>query len=98
MSDQGHVTITLKHPIEAHGDTLTTLSLSEPTLGVLDDVEISVRGDGSVQFNLGDLHKLVANMASIPPSAAKKIRVSDMAEIGKAVMGFLAEFLPTGAN
>ena len=91
-------TVTLKHPIEAHGDTYKTLTLDEPTLGVLDDVEISVKGDGSVRLNLGDLHKLVANMANIPPSAAKKIRVSDMAEIGEAVMGFLSEFLPTGES
>lgn len=92
------VKVTLRHPIEAHGQTVKILELKEPTLGVLDDVEISVKGDGSVRLNLGDLHKLVANMADIPPSAAKAIRVSDMGTIGKAVMGFLSEFLPTGES
>jgi hypothetical protein len=92
------VKVPLKHPIEAHGEKVSELELKEPTLGVLDDVEITVKGDGSVALNLGDLHKLVANMADIPPTAAKQIRVSDMGEIAKAVMGFLSEFLPTGGS
>lgn len=92
------VKITLKHPIVAHGETVNELTLGEPTLGVLDDVEITVKGDGSVRLNLGDIAKLVANMADIPPSAAKSIRVSDLSKIGKEVMGFLSEFLPTGGS
>ena len=96
MTDK--IKVTLKHAIEAHGQTVKILELKEPTLGVLDDVEISIKGDGSVRLNLGDIHKLVANMADIPPSAAKEIRVSDMGTISKAVMGFLSEFLPIGES
>jgi hypothetical protein len=88
--------VLLKHAIVAHGESVKELNLDEPDLGVLDDIHIEVSGEGKIKLNLGDLHKLVANMADIPPSAAKKIKVSDMAEIAKAVMGFLSEFLPTG--
>lgn len=90
--------VILKHPIQAHGETVDTLTLKEPTLGALDDVEIAVGGDGQVRLNLGDLHKLIASMADIPPSAAKKIHLSDLAAIGPAVMGFFSAFLPTGES
>jgi hypothetical protein len=92
------VTVDLKHPIEAHGKTVSSLDLDEPTLGALDDIEITVKGDGSVRLNLGDLAKLVSNMAGIPPSAAKQIRASDVPVIAKAVMGFLPNILPTGGS
>lgn len=88
--------ITLKHPIEAHGEKVTELTLKEPTLGVLDDIEVVVNGSGGARLNLGDLHKLVAGMAGIPPSAAKQIRVSDLGPIGAAVMDFLSAVLPAG--
>ena len=90
------VTVSLKHPIEAHGQTHDTLRLREPTLGALEDIGITVRGDGAVRLNLGDLHRLAADMAGIPPSAAKKIHLSDAVAIGKAAAVFLKEFLQCG--
>lgn len=94
----GKVTVPLKSPIEAHGETIKELQLDEPDLGALDGVEIVVKGDGSVRINLGDLPKLVANMAGIPPSAAKKIKFGDVGAVGQAVMGFFPEFLRTGES
>ena len=92
------ISVPLKHPIEAHGKTVDSLDLDEPTLGALDDIEIVVKGDGSVRLNLGDLAKLVSNMSGIPPSSAKQIKVSDVPEIAKAVMGFLPSIRLTGAS
>ena len=92
------VTVTLKTPIDAHGEKVSVLEFDEPTLGALDDIEIVVKGDGSVRLNLGDIAKLVSNMAGIPLSSARKIRAGDLPEIGKAVMGFLPDILPTGGS
>lgn len=89
-------TVKLKNPVEAHGETLTELTFDEPDLGVLDDIHIEVSGEGKMRLNLGDLHKLVANMANIPPTSAKKIKASDWPGITQQAMGFLSEFLPTG--
>ena len=83
------VTVTLSRPIEAHGERVAELTLSEPTLGVLDGVHLDVGLDGRVRLDLGDLHRLVAGMAGIPPSAARQIRVTDMAPLARAVMDFL---------
>ncbi|WP_339860384.1 phage tail assembly protein [Thalassospira alkalitolerans] len=91
------VKIDLKRPIEAHGETLKSLTLDEPDCGGLDGVEITVT-EGGVKLNLGDVHKIIASMAGIPPSAARTIKVSDLAKIIPVVMDFLPEFLRTGAK
>jgi hypothetical protein len=88
----------LKTPIEAHGEKVSELTLNEPDLGGLDGVDLTVSMEGTIKINLGDLHKIIASMAGIPPSAAKKIKISDLKNIAPAVMDFLGEFLPTGAN
>lgn len=91
------VKVTLKRPIEAHGETIKELTLDEPDCGGLDGVEITVT-EGGVKLNLGDMHKVIASMADIPPSSARKIKVSDLAKIIPVVMDFLPEFLRTGAK
>jgi len=94
----GKVTVPLKSPIEAHGKTLSELELDEPDLGALEGIEITVKGDESVRLNLGDLHKLVSNMAGIPTSSAKKIKIGDLPAVGQAVLGFFPGFLRTGES
>ncbi|MFP3943816.1 MAG: phage tail assembly protein [Alphaproteobacteria bacterium] len=91
-------TITLKRPIEAHGKEVTELTFREPTLGVLDGLEIEVTGDGGVKLNLGDIVKLVASMAEIPPSSARQIALSDLKEIAGEVQDFFEQFLPAGGS
>lgn len=83
------VTMRLRTPIEAHGQTVSEITLAEPTLGVLDGVRIEVGASGRVQIDLGDLHRLVAGMAGIPPSSARQIRMTDLAPLARAVMDFL---------
>ena len=83
------VTIRLRTPIEAHGETVSELTLAEPTLGVLEGVRLEVGASGGVHVDLGDLHRLVAGMAGIPPSVARRIRVTDLAPLAGAVMDFL---------
>ncbi len=91
--------IKLSKPISAHGETLTQLTLSEPTLAILDDVELfSVTGDGSIRINFGDLHKIIAGMADIPPSAAKNIALQDLKQLIPMVMDFFGGSLPIGGS
>ena len=87
------VTVTLSRPVEAHGEQVTTLTLAEPTLGVLDGVHLDVGLDGRVRLDLGDIHRLVAGMAGIPPSSARQIGIADMAKVARAVMDFLPSAL-----
>lgn len=88
--------IELSRPIEAHGETVSVLKLSDPDLGALEDIRISVNGEGAVQLDLGDVQKLVANMADIPRSAAKSISLRDAPKLLAAVKDFFGDSLPIG--
>lgn len=90
--------ITLKHPIEAHGETITEIKLGELEVGALDGIVLEIRGTGSVKVDLACVHLLLANAAKIPPSAARKIKISDVLQMAEAFQELLGEFLPTSAN
>ena len=90
------LTVRLSAPIQAHGETVSELTLREPTLGMLDDVHLFVGSAGELRVNLGDLHRVVAGMAGIPPSAARAISLRDLGEIGPALAGFFGLSLGTG--
>ena len=90
--------ITLRTPIEAHGVPVSELTLSEPTLGVLDGVHIIVEPGGAVRLDLGDLHRLIAGMAGIPPSSARQIRLADVGPALERALSFLPVSPPTGGG
>jgi|MDSZ01.3.fsa_nt_gb hypothetical protein len=92
------IKVTLKKPITAHGEDVKELTLNEPTLGALDGVDLEISSEGRVKINLGDIAKIVANMADIPPSSAAQISIFDLREIAPAVMDFLGGFLATGES
>ena len=90
------LTIELKHPIEAHGESISTLTLEEPTLGALEGLEIVIDKKGNKRFDLGQLIKPISTMAGIPLSSAKKIKVSDIIENAEGLLDFLDLSLLTG--
>ena len=92
------MSIPLSHPIEAHGETLRTLTLREPTLGILDDVEITIPEKGGVRLNLGDIHRVVAGMAGIPPGVARTIRLADLAPVTRELTSFFSPSPPDGES
>ncbi len=72
--------VTLSHPVEAHGETLTELVIQEPTAR---DFESMDRGKGQIQ----QVHHLLASCAKVPYSTILSLRVRDY----QAAMGALAE-------
>ena len=90
--------ITLSHPIEAFGESVTELTLGDPDLRVLDDVRLKVDTDGAMDINLGDMHKLIAGMANIPKSSARKIKLRDLKLLVPVIADFLGLAQPTGAS
>ena len=88
-------TVTLSRPIEAHGEKVSELTFTEPDLGALDGVNISIAA-GAVKFNMGEMRHIIAAMAGIPPSAAKTIALGDVGEMIEVVLDFLGISLPTG--
>ncbi len=88
--------IELTKPIKAHGETLNTLTFTEPTIGILEGVKLSFKEDG-VSLDVGNfLVRAVAECADIPPSAAKSLSFTDLGKCMELFKDFLPEFLPTG--
>ena len=92
------VTIPLSRPIEAHGETLSELKLGQIDLGALDGIDLVVTEQGGVRIDLGGLHKLIANLAGIPHSAAKRLLIKDALAAKDALGDFFGFSLPIGGN
>ena len=90
----GPVTVELTVPIQAHGETLTSLTLHRPKLGALKHVSIAIKPGGEdeateVKINFGDAIPAIAAVARIPPSSAAQIDLVDAPQVWKAVRSFL---------
>ena len=94
--------IKLTKPIKTPDGEVTELTLSEPTLGALEDIELLVerRADGSLglRLDLGMIARLVAGLCAIPVASAKQIRLQDLGEVIQQVMGFFGESPGTGGS
>ena len=88
----------LTRSIEAHGDTLNELRITDPGIGAFEGLYISANQDG-VKIDLGSLPRLIAEGAGIPLSSAKKISVADFLRHAEAILGFFGtDTPPTGGN
>ena len=90
------LTVTLTTPIEAHGETASTLTLRAPKIGKLGGVHLILSHTGELKFDLGDSPRLIAAMAGIPPSAAQTISSYDLLLFMPAVLDFLGLVRRTG--
>ena len=89
----------LDYPIQSHGQTVSTLTLSRPDVGSLEGLEMIIDKHGNKRFDLGMLVGPIARMAGIPPSAAKTITISDLVKHGGELLDFLGlTFLMTGED
>ena len=87
-------TVQLQLPISVEGKDVTELTLHEPLLGDMENVEMNQHG---APTNKG-LIELVASLANIPPSSAKKIAMRDMEEIGRLIADFTESSPATGSG
>lgn len=79
------ITVSLKKPIEAHGQTIKELVLREPCLD--DMVEMEKAGEG--QF--AQTRALIGVLSNIPPSSAGKICASDVKKVAAELAPFLED-------
>ena len=82
--------IILTEPVQAHGETLDTLQLREPTIGDLMDLPVSEK------MKL-ETAELAAKLANVPPSVIKNMNYKDGLAVAKYVNPFLLEYLTTWA-
>ena len=90
--------VTLTRPIEAHGETVDTLELREPTIGMLKGVRVEMVSDEetgaqSTRMDLGDMPRLISRAAGIPLSSAQRIALPDLSRVMDA-LGFSSPATP----
>ena len=84
--DRREKVVTLQHPIEAHGETITELKLREPRVR---DVRKALRG---AEGETDTACRLIAQLADVPPSTVDELRLDDFVACSQA----LTELLPAG--
>ena len=99
------IDITLKKPIPAHGETVSVLSLRDPTgdeIRAARRLPFLVRGvDGAFVPDPRTILKYAATCAEVPPSSLSKLCGPDVMAVNDAVMGMFvgeADDLPTLAE
>jgi hypothetical protein len=96
VSDPSANTLTLKRPITAHGQEVTTLTFRELTGGDLAScgVPFTLGANDVVEIKADAMARMISTLASIPPSSVAQMKVSDwMAAAGK-VVGFFGDTTP----
>ena len=85
------VTVNLAAPVEAHGETLTELTLREPTGKDIRSFGMPFRigaEDGSIVIDSAAMHRYIAGLAGLPPSAVDRMTPTDWQAAMAAVLGF----------
>jgi hypothetical protein len=90
------VTVTLVEPIQAHGETITSLKLRPPNAAdaMACGMPFKMGIDPGAQSMSPDLNaeaigKLIPRLASIPPSSAASLSLTDFWACAAAIMGFM---------
>lgn len=81
----GPVTIQLAKPINAHGETVTTLVLEEPCARHMRNLPLS--GTPSI----GLLLDMAAAVSGLPPSAIDQLGAADTMKVVEVLSGFLGD-------
>ena len=89
-------TLKLTKPIRSGGEDVSELTLTEPTLGMLDGVQLRITAEGELNIDLGAIRILLGRMANITPSAAEQITIKDAIGAKDVLADFFGDFLPTG--
>lgn len=89
------VTVLLKHPVTAHGEEVSELTLREPTTKDIMEIGLPTlivpSTDGSsvgVEIRQKVVGRYVSRLAQIPMSSVEALKPGDFARCSAAVMGF----------
>jgi hypothetical protein len=82
-------TVPLAKPIQAHGETLTALTLRRPTVKELRTFGAPYRlGNDSVRIDYEVCAKLISEICAIPPSTVDQMDGADFDEVSLILVGF----------
>ena len=88
--------ITLKKPINAHGEEVRSLDLRDPTGDdlVKSGLPFSIEMTGKVVVDMASVDAWISTLASIPPSSVKQLGFTDKLALMAKVIGFFLAAIP----
>lgn len=84
-------TIPLAKPVQAHGKALAELTLRRPTgkdLRICGHV-YKLTADGEIAVQAPAMHRMIAELAGVPPSAIDLLDGADWEAASQTVLGFI---------
>lgn len=95
-TDTGRLTLTLRKPIEAHGESVKALTFREPSAGDIVRVGNPVKidpfgGETKIGFDDARMGAMIARLANIPPSSVDRMHPQDFIDASWKLADF---FLP----
>lgn len=89
------VTVPLRRPIEAHGETVTSITLREPLGGDIARIgmPVNVIGVGG-HVDTAVVAAYIAELGGIPPSSVAKLSAADFLALTTEVVDFFADTSP----
>jgi len=88
----------LSKPLRFGGEDSRELTLVEPTIGMLEGVNLRITAEGELNIDLAAIRILLGRMANIPPSAAKDISIRDALQAKDLIADFFGDSLQTGGT
>jgi hypothetical protein len=97
------VTVPLTNPIQAHGGTLTALTLQEPRGKDIAACGLprtfTRKGDtSSMVVDAAAVHAYIVRLGNIPPLSADALSAPDWMDVMGAILGFFAPAAPAAAT
>lgn len=82
-------------PVEVDGKEVSELELGDADIGGLEGIQLTL-GKNGVTIDAGLMPRLIAAMAQIPPSSARRIALSDLVASLEEILAFLGLSQETG--
>lgn len=86
-------TIKLAHPIDAHGETVTQITIRKPKGGDVMDIGVPFKteANGTALPDMGMMGAYISKLAGIPVSSVRNMEVADLMQAVQVVAGFFGE-------
>lgn len=93
------VSIPLRQPIKAHGGDLHALVLRRPTGRDIRTcgAPYKITQDSEIAVEAAAMHRMIAQLAGVPPSSIDQLDAADWDRASQAVLGFITGTTPETA-
>ncbi|MDK9356717.1 phage tail assembly protein [Lelliottia wanjuensis] len=90
---ENEINVTLKKPVMAHGEEITSITLREPSGKDVrkNGYPYDMNGKGNITMNGSAIAAYISDLGGVNPAAVDSLHPSDMNKLGMAVIGFFLQ-------